>query len=186
MNKNFLWAAVLLLGFTACNNETKEQKTEAAASAADIELPVQLSYRGKSEIGSNENMLVVMNWNRLLGERKLDSAFLLLADSVTVHMYDGVTISSTRDSMKTIMTGFLASMKSISIKYVSALPINVDLGNNVKHEWVLNWTDEEYTYNDGKIDHNIIHEDYRLENGKIREVMQYARKVAPPAAPPSK
>lgn len=180
MNKNFLWAAVLLLGFTACNNETKEQKTEAAASAADIELPVQLSYRGKSEIGSNENMLVVMNWNRLLGERKFDSAYLLLADSVTVHMYDGSTISATRDSMKTMLNGMLSSMKTISIKYISALPINVDLGNNVKHEWVLNWTDEEYTYNDGKTEHNIIHEDYRLENGKIREVMQYARKAAPP------
>lgn len=186
MHKNFLYAALLLLGFTACNNETKEQKTEAAATAADIELPVKLSYRGKSEIGSNENMLVVMNWNRLLGERKLDSAFLLLADSVTVNMYDGTILSTTRDSMKTMLTGMLASMKSISIKYISALPINVDLGNNVKHEWVLNWTDEEYTYNDGKSDHNIIHEDYRLENGKIREVNQYARKVAPPPPPQNK
>jgi hypothetical protein len=57
--------------------------------------------------------------------------------------------------------------------------------NNIdkKHEWVLSWTDESYTYNDGKKEHVIIHEDYRLENGKIRQVLQYARKTMPPAPP---
>ena len=42
----------------------------------------------------------------------------------------------------------------------------------------MQWTDETYTYKDGKVEEQSLHEDYRLVNGKIREGYQY--KASPP------
>ena len=39
------------------------------------------------------------------------------------------------------------------------------------------WIDETHDYKDGKKEHFIYHEDYRLVNGKIRQAYQYAQAV---------
>jgi hypothetical protein len=44
--------------------------------------------------------------------------------------------------------------------------------------WVLSWTDETWTSNEGEVERLRIHEDYLIENGKIRLVYQYAMKEA--------
>lgn len=45
----------------------------------------------------------------------------------------------------------------------------------MNHEWVFQWIDESHFYKNGKKEHVIYHEDYRLEKGKIRQVYQYSR-----------
>jgi hypothetical protein len=184
MNKIISSAALLLTTLLACNsNKTAEQTTTTSpATTENVELPMEMSYKGKSEIGSTANIINVMKWNKYMGEKNLDSAASLLADSVHILLADGTEFNTTRDSMKIILTGYLHNFSSISINYVSAVPINVKMANGT-HEWVLSWTDETYSMGDGTTDRSIIHEDYRLENGKIREVFQYARKApAPPGA----
>jgi len=42
----------------------------------------------------------------------------------------------------------------------------------------MSWTDERWTDAEGKEEHMWIHEDYIIENGKIRIVRQYAMKDA--------
>lgn len=175
MNRIISSAALLLLTLVGCNsNKSTEQ-----SAAENVTLPLEMSYKGQSEIGSTANMITVMNWNKYMGEKNLDSATSLLADSVHILLADGTEFNTTRDSMKIILTGYLHNYSAISIDYISAIPINVKMANGT-HEWVLNWTDETYSMGDGTTDRSIIHEDYRLENGKIREVFQYARKVPAP------
>jgi hypothetical protein len=43
---------------------------------------------------------------------------------------------------------------------------------------VMSWTDERWTDLEGTEEHMWIHEDYILENGKIRMVQQYAMQDA--------
>lgn len=148
--------------------------------SSDSALPMPLAYSGKPEIGSDENMINVMRWNKYLSNNHLDSAFALVADSLTVNMYDGNKIEGSRDSMKAGVMQMLSQMKSIVVNYIAAVPVNnTDKGD----EWVLSWTDEQYLYRDGKREHNILHEDYRMVKGKIREINQYARAVKEDVAP---
>ena len=175
MNKIIAPAALLLLLFTGC----KEATTTTAADETVV-LPMETSYKGKMEIGTSANVVTVMQWNKWLSERNLDSAFTTFADSVTIDMADGTRFDLPKDSIKNVMAGWLSTMKSINIKYIAAMPLN---NTTNKDEWVLSWTDESYEYNDGKKEHVIIHEDYRMVNGKIRQVLQYARKLPPPPPP---
>ena len=185
MKKCMIPAALLLTLFFACNDkpadETTTTTTTTSTTDEKVVMPMEMSYSGKIEIGSNANMVKVMQWNKWMGEGNVDSAASLLADSVSIDLSDGTSFNTTADSIKKVLLGWRSAMKTIDIKYIAAMPIN---NIDKKHEWVLSWTDESYTYNDGKQEHLIIHEDYRMENGKIRQVLQYARKVPPP--PPAK
>ncbi len=159
--------------FLACNSKTaNESKTETV-----VALPMEVVYKGKPSIGSDENTIKVMNWNKWLSSDKLDSAFTLLADSVTIRLKDGDEFNTTADSAKKIIRGYFSGISSANIQYVAVLPVDVKLSADKSDQWVLSWTDESYLMKNGSRDHNIIHEDYRLVNGKIREINQYGRIV---------
>lgn len=172
------------ISISACKNGSVEASDRD--NTTDAKLPMPVAYQGKTSIGKNSNMVTVMNWNKYLVDGKYDSAFALLADSVTVNMASGEVFNTTRDSVKTILRGYLSTIKTISIQYVAAVPLDVKVSDDITDEWVLSWTDEDYVMKDDSRDHNIIHEDYLLKNGKIRQVNQYARKIIAPAAIPAK
>lgn len=171
MKKLIVTLAAAIAIFSGC----KQQEAKVASSReTPANLPMPLSYSGKSEFGSAENQITVMKWNKFMGERNVDSAFTLIADSLTVNLADGAVLNTSRDSAKKVVMGMMQTMKAIKLQYIAALPINVtDKGD----EWVLSWTDEAYDHNDGKKTHFIMHEDYLLKNGKIRLVNQYSRTV---------
>ena len=50
---------------------------------------------------------------------------------------------------------------------------NKDAGD----EWVIQWIKETYHFKGGKSETHLLNESYRLVNGKIREISQYARAV---------
>ena len=87
-------------------------------------------------------------------------------------------MTAPRDSAIAFVRAYAAEISRIDVIYTAAVLINNTAQN---HEWVFSWTDETYTLKNGTVEHTLYHEDYRLEGGKIREVFQYARKVAPPA-----
>lgn len=170
---------VVALFTLACLTFACEKKAaEVAVPTPDpVTLPMEVSYKGTPAVGNMKNVQVVMECNKRLSELNPDIAGLL-ADSVTLHFADGTDITGTRDSVLVFFKKLIENFSSIKINFTAAIPIdNVD----AKDEWVFSWTDETYTHKDGKVEHQLFHEDYRLEDGKIREVFQYARK--PPAEP---
>ena len=173
--RTYFLPAVMLLGISLASCKD----TAMVKSETETALPMPVAYIGEPSVGSNTNTVTVMNWNRYLSQGKLDSAFTLLADSITVRMSGGEMINTTRDSAKAIMNTFFNNLSQITIQYVAVVPIDVKLSDTNTDQWVLSWTDEEYVMKDGKTEHILIHEDYRLVNGKIREVNQYKREVAP-------
>ena len=166
----FLALASLLF---ACEKKVAET---AAPAPEPVALPMEVTYPGTPAIGNMNNVKTVMEWNKRFSEMNFELGDLL-ADTVTWHLAEGMEMTSPRDSAVASIKKYMADLTNIKIIYTAAVPVdNVDK----KDEWVFSWTDETYTHKDGKTEHQFIHEDYRLENGKIREVYQYARKEVPP------
>lgn len=169
-------AVVFLLacGLLACDLNLKENNAPPPES---VQLPMKLSYSGTPEIGSMTNVQTVMEWNKRFSLLNMDVGDLL-ADTVTFHLSDGMEMTATRDSAIAFVRAYVSDISKIDISYTAAIPVNVvERGD----EWVFSWTEESYTLKNGGVEHAFYHEDYRLLNGKIREVFQYARKLAPPA-----
>lgn len=173
-----MYVLALAVVITACVSSCKTaDEGNKKPAMSDANLPMNVTYRGEPEIGSSENTVKVMNWNKWLSTGKLDSAFALLADSVTVRLSDGDVFDAPADSIKNVIRGYFGSISAVNMQYVAVLPLDVKISEGKTDQWVLSWTDETYMMKNGTRDHNVIHEDYRLVNGKIREINQYARKV---------
>jgi hypothetical protein len=170
MKKTALFVAGALALF-AC-----AKKAEEAAPVESITLPMEVTYKGTPAIGNMKNVQTVMEWNKRLGALNTELGDLL-ADTVSVHLSDGFEMTVPKDTLIVFLKDFVAGMTSVNIVYTAATPVD---NTTTKDEWVFSWTDETYTHKDGKVEHTFIHEDYRMVEGKIREVFQYARKEAPP------
>ena len=163
-----------LLAMAGPLNTCDSEKAAEKNLAENVTLPMEVAYKGSPEIGSMKNVQTVMEWNKRVSELNLNVGDLL-ADSVTVHLSDGMEMSGTRDSTIAFLKTFIMEMSKIEIHYTAVVPIRV---TPQEDEWVFSWTDESYTLKDGNIERNFLHEDYRLKGGKIREVFQYSRKPA--------
>lgn len=177
-----LGLAVMLLGACKTETTTAEQQpaAEATAKAEETPLPMDVAYKGEASIGSRDNMAVVMNWNKALSEKNPNAAAALLADSVEVTLADGSYFKTTRDSLMSVVTNMINSYDTVKVDFVALLPVNVKTDKGTD-EWVFSWTDERYSNAKVK-EHNNIHEDYLIKNGKIAVVFQYAQKPPAPAA----
>ncbi len=173
MRKIYAIAASVFL--FSCNNEkATEQKEEIKAPASAVVLPNKMAYQGTASIGKAENIAIIMNFNNDFVAGKLDNIGSYLADSVHLVLEDGVDVNTVRDSIVAMIKTWRESMTDAKVSYISAMAVDVkDKG----HEWVFQWIDETHNYKDGKKEQRIYHEDYRLENGKIREAYQYGQGV---------
>ena len=180
MKNLFLLAFVLVL--VSCNTDEKETATptstaETTTPETKVVLPFKLSYEGTAVIGNPENIKTVMNFNRDFAEGKMENIGSYFADSVHVVFADGAEVNSSRDSAAAMITGWRNTISDIQLSYITAVAVdNKDKGD----EWVFQWIDEADNYKDGKKVHHILHEDYRLVNGKIREVFQYSQVIPAP------
>jgi hypothetical protein len=162
----------LALFALACVSVACEKKAAENTPAADsATLPMEVSYKGTPEIGNLKNVQTVMECNKRISEMNMDLGEFF-ADTLTMHFADGMETTLSRDSSVAFLSAFTGQMSKINIAYTAVLPINMV---DQKHEWVFSWTEETYTMKDGTVGHQFLHEDYRMENGKIREVFQYSR-----------
>jgi hypothetical protein len=169
MKKTLIVLALACIVF-ACEKKAAETP---AAEAETVTLPVEFTYKGKPAIGNSKNVLTVIECNKRLSELNTDVGEFL-ADTVTWNMSDGTSVTAPRDSMLTTLKEFIGALSSMKIVYVSAIPVNNEA---VGDEWVFSWTEETYTFKDGKVESQDLHEDYKMVGGKIREIYQYARKA---------
>jgi hypothetical protein len=163
---------VLAVALTALGCGEKPAPTPEE-TAQKVTLPVDYTYKGGFTIGDMKNVQVVAECNKRLSEHNADIDEFV-ADSLHWVMPDGTEFDIPHDSAVAFIKKFVESTSSIKIVFTAQIPL-YNAENN--HEWVASWTDETYTFKDGKVDHNNFHETYRLVNGKIRELYQFAQKV---------
>jgi hypothetical protein len=147
---------------------------ESAALPDPVVLPMEMTYKGNMALGDMNNVKTVMEFNKRLTELNGDVADLL-ADTVTFRFDDGTEfIDMSRDSALAIINGFLGSVTEINVVFNKVIPID---NTDMKHQWVLSWTDEQYTFKDGKQEHKFLQETIRIKDGKIREALQFSRRA---------
>jgi len=134
----------------------------------------EFSYSGSWVEGDDSLKEVVLGWNNALASpTELETAASYLADSVTVVMWDGTIVDGTKDSVMNYVKEFVAGASSLTVDFDAIMVVHsTDMNSDV----VMSWTDERWTDDEGTEEHMWIHEDYILENGKIRMVQQYAMK----------
>jgi hypothetical protein len=177
--KNILILSLCILLIYSCKmkSTTGPEAAEAKDTAVQkVQLPMELQYGGKWEMGDMNNAVTVMEWNKRLSDNNMNVGDLL-ADSVSWFLNDGWEATMAKDSALSSITKMLSNYSKIEISYVAIIPVrNVDKNA----DWVMSWTDEKYTNKKGSVESHSLHEDYYLVNGKIRTVFQYDRKTAPP------
>ena len=136
----------------------------------------EFSYSGSWVDGDDNLREVVLGWNNSLATpTDLETSATYLADSVTVVMWDGTIVDGLKDSVMVFVKEFVTGASSVKVDFDAIMVVHsTDMNSDV----VMSWTEERWTDKEGKEEHMWIHEDYVLENGKIRMVQQYAMKDA--------
>ncbi|MEO6188818.1 MAG: hypothetical protein ABIO82_05135 [Ginsengibacter sp.] len=179
--KNLIFPAFALFLISCNNGETKTVEvsktvdtTETMAPPTKLDLPYKFSYEGTAVMGNPENVKIVMDFNHDFASGNTDNIGSYFADSVHVVFADGSGSATIRDSAAAMVKGWRNTMSDIQLSYISAMAVN---NQTTGDEWVFQWIDEADNYKDGKKVHHALHEDYRLVNGKIREMIQYAQAI---------
>lgn len=174
MKKLFFLAFIVFL-FSCNNGENKTtDTTETKAPENKVDLPYKFAYEGTAAIGNTQNIKTVMDFNHDFADGKTDNMGSYFADSVHVVFADGTEFNHTRDSVVAMITGWRNTISDVQLSYITAVAVD---NKGKGEEWVFQWIDEADNYKDGKKVHHILHEDYRLVNGKIREAYQYSQAV---------
>jgi hypothetical protein len=136
----------------------------------------EFTYSGSWVAGDKSLTEAVLGWNNALATpTDLETAASFLADSVTVYMWDGTVVDGTKDVVMDFVKEFVTGASSVTVEFDAIMAVHsTDRNSDV----VLSWTEESWTDAEGKEEHMWIHEDYIMENGKIRLVRQYALKEA--------
>ena len=137
----------------------------------------EFTYSGSWVAGDKGLTEVVLGWNNALATpTDLEAAASYLADSVTIYMWDGTVVDGTKDSFMDSVKEFVTGVASVTVGFDAIMAVrSTDRNTDV----VMSWTEESWTDADGNVEHMWIHEDYIMENGKIRMVQQYALKDPP-------
>ncbi len=169
-----LVAGIVFLG---CNSKKGSETTKEVTTSdttATVTLPQKMAYEGVAAVGKTENIVMVMNFNADFIAGRLDNVGSYFADSVHVVFADGNDVHTVRDTVVAMIKAWRGSMTSAEQSYIGAVAVD---NKTLNHEWVFQWIDETHNYKDGKKEHVIYHEDYRLEGGKVREFFQYEQAV---------
>ena len=137
----------------------------------------EFTYSGSFEPADEALREPVLGWNNALATPSdLDQAAQYLADSVTFYSMDGSVVNATKDSIMSLVTGMVSEYSSIDVQFDAMTTLRATDQNQ---DWVLSWTNETMVNAAGEKANILIHEDYLIENGKIRLIRQYGMKTAP-------
>jgi len=167
MKPQLLLATVTIL-FFACGTGT-EESGESAEEMDTTSVESRYTYSNSFEMADKANLEIVRNWNNAIVDMDLDLAFSYVADSIDVILADGSTFDTTRDSLRIVFNQFMEEFSNINVDFIAGVTVT---STDMNDTWVLSYTDEYFTSEEGE-ERSIIHELYRIVDGKIRSVYQY-------------
>jgi ketosteroid isomerase-like protein len=127
-------------------------------------------YSGSFEMGNTENEVVVDDFLKAFETLDFSEIGNYFADSVTLFFADGFFRNTVRDTVIADIMRYVENKQITLNRHASMALRSVDLNE----EWVLVWIDETTSGPDGE-ENYILHEAYKLVNGKIRVMRQSAR-----------
>jgi len=167
--KPILFLAVIPCVFYACGTSTEDSGEYAETDTTTVKS--RYTYSNSFEMADKANLEIVRNWNNAIVAMDLDLAFSYVADSIDIILVDGTTYDTTRDSLRVVINQFMEEFSNINVDFIAGVAVT---STDMNDTWVLSYTDEYFTSEEGE-ERSIIHELYRMVDGKIRSVYQYAQ-----------
>ena len=173
MKKQCLICLLIAVFASACSNDEKTESSTVAdttageskpAPVASVpELPANVIYKNW-EVGKPENTLLVLNVYKAWDSDTTADMSSFFADSTKYDLPDGTRASTTN---KTVASTFRKWRKAF--KETTNTPFSlISLYNkDRRQEWVIAWTWNKWTYNDGKKDSMLYCDNWRIKDGKI-------------------
>ncbi len=173
MKKRYLIYLLIAVFTSACNSNEKSEseastadtaaKAQPAPTAAIPDLPSNVIYKNW-EVGKPENTLLVLNVYRAWDSDSTEDMSSYFADSTAYDLPDGTRASTNN---KTVASKFRQWRKAY--KETTNIPFSLISLNNKDRdqEWVIAWTWNKWTYNDGKKDSMLYCDNWRIKDGKI-------------------
>jgi hypothetical protein len=178
--------AALLVFLAACNSTPTTTTTNPptivsdSASARPIQSPYDISYSSKFAMDDPTNAESVLKFWKAYDNADLSSVKSFFADSFEVHLADGLSMHTGRDSSMAAVTAFRNSLAASSSTVTAVMAVK---STDRNEHWVLIWGTEKDTQKNGKVDSVDLHEAWQFNNnGQAMLLLQYKRTYAPPAA----
>jgi uncharacterized lipoprotein YehR (DUF1307 family) len=167
--KQFIVITCLAVALASCNNgETKKSGTDSTGTttttASEVTLPYKLDKPYKNwQIGSTENVAVVMNALKAFIDKDFTTLATLTGDSLEVTL-DYFHQKMSRDSAAKFFAGGRAMYKDLS---VSMNDYESVISADKKDEWVTIWYKENWIDNKGVADSVSVINDVKIKDGKM-------------------
>ncbi len=173
MKKQYLISLLVAVFVLACNSNEKNAtetatadttaKPQPAPVAALPDLPATVVYKNW-EVGNPENALLVLNVYKAWDSDSTEDMSSFFADSTKYDLPDGTRATTTN---KTVTSTFRQWRRAY--KETTNIPFSlISLKNKDRNqEWVIAWTWNRWTYNDGKKDSMLYCDNWRIKDGRI-------------------
>ena len=152
--------------------EKKDDGTAKAEAKKDsLNYPFTALYSASFEMGDPKNAKIVLDIWKAYQDNRMEDTKALWADSVTMQFANGFTFHGGPDSV-------MAAGKADRSNYTS-LTDSIDAWISTKstdknEEWVCVWAREYSTNKKGKKDTSSLQEIWRLKEGKVNFMAQFA------------
>lgn len=173
LKRNFCYLLFAVI-FSACNNNDKSEtakapdadttdKAQPGAMPVLPEMPSYVVYKNW-EPGKPQNAELILNVYKAWDSEAASNMSNYFADSTSFDLPDGTRATTTN---KTIESKFRKWRNAY--KETSNVPFSlISLYNKDRdQEWVIAWTWNKWTYNDGKKDSMLFCDNWRIKLGKI-------------------
>lgn len=179
--QKFVIATIAVLLFSCRAEEKKETESKEANKEGKTDLPYEVTYSSKFEIGDSkyaESLLALWKaWDDgdILAKREF------FADSMRFYTRDGSVMEGKTDSVMKGAQAFRSMFSSMKSTVHAYMPLkSTDKNDN----WVCIWGTEVSTDKQGKTDSVALQETWRFnKDGKIDLMYQFGRSLMPSATP---
>ena len=174
--RSILIVWVFMLPIFSCKTKIDTSSSSAVNLLPDsVNYPFKATYSSKVvESTHPEYLQTVLHIWKLFESNKIDEMKPLYADTVTYEDASGFTFHGRSDS--------LLSFARKDIEGLDSLRFDISLWENIhladrNEDWVYIWSTERRYPKNGKPDTSLIHEQWRISNGKVNYFNQYKSKV---------
>ncbi len=177
----YLFFLFSIVFFASCNDAKVESATSDndSANKSTVNLPYQPVYAADWKIGNEKNVETALRVWKAWDDGNLAAAKDAFADTLTMVLADGHTISGQIDTMLAMGQSERAKFSQVQSRVITYIPVKSDKMNE---EWVSIWGVEVNTSKSGKVDSMGLQESYRFnKDGKIDLSRQYRMILSPPA-----
>ena len=172
----FMMFLSALISACAENKAEDDESIESAGKTAKgsestIALPFVATNSSSFEMGDEKNAKIVLDAWKAWQDNQFENARSLFADSVLIHFAEGHSFNGPADSfieMGKNERSKYSTMKDTLIAWMSTR------SKDKNENWVLVWGIEYSTDNKGKSDTTDLHEAWRIKDGKVDYMRQYA------------